>query len=282
MNRRLLEINKASLPWLLLAIGLAAPLSSARAVSVQNAGFEDPAAGLVDEVANASNASILPGWTAYHPDLSFFYGNYTPADNQEYIDPSPPVNGKILYIDVNPSNQGLDGSGNTQPVGFEQNLGTTLQAGTYDLSVAVGNPRLYTGGFNYSGFGGYGIELIAGFTEVDENFNRLTGATVLGSVTGDGSSIGEGLWQTISLSVDIGVSHSLLDQALGIRLYNLNLDLVDATGNPISALSGIGFDNVQLSLSPVPVPAAIWLFGTALLGLAGFNRRRKHAVAAVS
>ncbi len=27
-------------------------------------------------------------------------------------------------------------------------------------------------------------------------------------------------------------------------------------------------------ISPIPVPAVIWLFGTALIGLVGFNRRR--------
>jgi hypothetical protein len=29
--------------------------------------------------------------------------------------------------------------------------------------------------------------------------------------------------------------------------------------------------------SAVPVPAAIWLFGTALIGLVGFSKRRKAA-----
>ena len=29
------------------------------------------------------------------------------------------------------------------------------------------------------------------------------------------------------------------------------------------------------SVSPVPVPAAVWLFGTALVGLLGFGKRRK-------
>lgn len=35
------------------------------------------------------------------------------------------------------------------------------------------------------------------------------------------------------------------------------------------------YDNV--STPAVPVPAAIWLFGTALIGLVGFNKRRKVA-----
>ena len=31
------------------------------------------------------------------------------------------------------------------------------------------------------------------------------------------------------------------------------------------------------TLSPVPVPAAVWLFGTALIGFVGMSRRRKIA-----
>jgi hypothetical protein len=35
--------------------------------------------------------------------------------------------------------------------------------------------------------------------------------------------------------------------------------------------------NVGADLNPVPVPATIWLFGTALIGLVGFSKRRKAA-----
>ncbi len=37
----------------------------------------------------------------------------------------------------------------------------------------------------------------------------------------------------------------------------------------------LGVDRVQYGVSPVPVPAAVWLFGTALIGLFGFNGRKK-------
>ena len=33
----------------------------------------------------------------------------------------------------------------------------------------------------------------------------------------------------------------------------------------------------NLSVSPVPIPAAVWLFGTGILGLIGFSKRRKAA-----
>ena len=40
------------------------------------------------------------------------------------------------------------------------------------------------------------------------------------------------------------------------------------------------WDNVRLNGTPpgaVPIPAAVWLFGTALIGLIGFGKRRKAA-----
>jgi hypothetical protein len=36
----------------------------------------------------------------------------------------------------------------------------------------------------------------------------------------------------------------------------------------------LGTDIVRLTVSQVPVPAAAWLFGSALLGLAGIARKR--------
>jgi hypothetical protein len=35
-----------------------------------------------------------------------------------------------------------------------------------------------------------------------------------------------------------------------------------------------GLDNVQVAVSPVPVPPAVWLFGSGLLGLLGIARRK--------
>ena len=46
----------------------------------------------------------------------------------------------------------------------------------------------------------------------------------------------------------------------------------DSTGS--YTLTGEG---VPYPTSVVPVPAAVWLFGTALIGLVGFNKRRKAA-----
>ena len=39
--------------------------------------------------------------------------------------------------------------------------------------------------------------------------------------------------------------------------------------------TGIIYDN--LNFAPIPVPAAVWLFGSGLLGLVGVARRRRKA-----
>ena len=38
-----------------------------------------------------------------------------------------------------------------------------------------------------------------------------------------------------------------------------------------------GIDNIEYGVSTVPVPAAAWLFGSAILGMFGFSRRKTHA-----
>jgi len=38
--------------------------------------------------------------------------------------------------------------------------------------------------------------------------------------------------------------------------------------------------DINLDLTPVPLPAAVWLFGSAIVGLVGIGRRRKLAAAA--
>ena len=39
--------------------------------------------------------------------------------------------------------------------------------------------------------------------------------------------------------------------------------------------SGVFYDNLNFDRVVVPVPAAVWLFGSGLLGLIGIARRKK-------
>jgi hypothetical protein len=64
-----------------------------------------------------------------------------------------------------------------------------------------------------------------------------------------------------------------------------DFDQVNQAQAQLSGLFGdsIFFMNLEIdsvsidSVSAVPVPAAVWLFGTALIGLVGFSKRRKTA-----
>ncbi len=53
--------------------------------------------------------------------------------------------------------------------------------------------------------------------------------------------------------------------------------LVNTIGNVILSSTGLSFSN---GVAAVPLPAAIWLLGSGLLGLAGVARRKISAVTA--
>jgi hypothetical protein len=286
MNRRLRNIKSLSLSCLLLVAGVSAPLSFVQATDltgfISNAGFEDNTTDgrVKDETSIDPAKGPLPlGWDIYNPgDISYFFGTYVPGDGDadEYSNTSPTTD-QILYVDINSTDQGPNGP-NPRSAGFEQELGIGVEAGIYNLSVAVGNPRPtdYPNppNYDYSGFGGYGLELFARVYDKTDPASFVE-TLLLGDLTSSPPDIGEGLFGTVSFTATVESSPTLMDAILGIRLFGANNVLTDPSGNPITALSGIGFDNVTLSVSPVPVPAAVWLFGTAILGLFGFNRRRK-------
>jgi hypothetical protein len=55
-----------------------------------------------------------------------------------------------------------------------------------------------------------------------------------------------------------------------------DLDSLDCAITLVTAAEIAG-DTIPDSVPAVPVPAAVWLFGTALIGLVGFSKRRKAA-----
>jgi hypothetical protein len=60
-----------------------------------------------------------------------------------------------------------------------------------------------------------------------------------------------------------------------------NLLSVEVSGN--SGLGYVAYDNIDVTsavggVNAVPVPAAVWLFGSALIGLVGLDRRKKAQV----
>ena len=84
------------------------------------------------------------------------------------------------------------------------------------------------------------------------------------TVTAFGASLG-----LTNTDVSSNFSHNIFDDTFGLDIVDK-----DSAGN-ILTLAGRGVIDPGTGLNPVPVPAAVWLFGTALIGFVGMSRRRK-------
>jgi len=69
----------------------------------------------------------------------------------------------------------------------------------------------------------------------------------------------------VSITGDDGIGGSEMDNG-PFSGFNANFDMTSVT-----------MTNYTPTPSAVPVPAAVWLFGSGLVGLAGIARRRKQA-----
>ncbi len=72
----------------------------------------------------------------------------------------------------------------------------------------------------------------------------------------------------------------LADLAKEVELFHASPDeayaAIPVSGHiEIWPVRHINDPNIQLNTSPVPLPAAAWLFGSGLLGLMGVARRKK-------
>ena len=113
------------------------------------------------------------------------------------------------------------------------------------------------------------------FTDVATTVSNAVGSTADVDMTG--WSV---FWNSIDIPMGAGASGGVgavvcgVDCAVGDS-FSLDYLATVPTGDP----SGFGDVNYQLHLegtvAAVPVPAAVWLFGSGLLGLAGVARRRK-------
>lgn len=92
--------------------------------------------------------------------------------------------------------------------------------------------------------------------------SELLGGAPLFPVGGDPNA-----WQTASFSTTVGPDVT----------NGLTLQLNVACGADAGCVSDYFLDNISLTadVAVVPVPAAAWLFGSAMLGLAGFKRKEK-------
>ncbi|MFZ4682775.1 MAG: hypothetical protein ACOYMS_09750 [Terrimicrobiaceae bacterium] len=224
--------------WIgLITLAVVFPFAWADAtpLTVANHSFETPLVSSGTFIASDSSAPT--GWSIYGSLQSGFrfFGALNPTGTTLYSGGAPDgSNVGVVFLFTPESVEG----------GLQQTLGDTLQLSTqYTLTVDVGNIANDStpphNSFNFTGFPGYRVELLAGGTVIASDNNTLAPS--------------EGSFLTSEVTFTTGTSHALAGQALGLRLINLN-------GSGIE----VNFDNVRLDASAVPEPSSL---GLILVGL---------------
>lgn len=218
------------------AVTLISTGAQAAVVPVLNAGFED-AATVLNFPGSGSGAfsTTMTDWSIIGG--AFSAGNFAPILGSATDEPWT----SAAFIGNGFRTAWSNGGS------LEQITGATITSGlTYDLSVDVGDRKDINPNTTFDHpFGGGRIELFA-----------ATSGTLLASTELFGGP-GDGAWATFLASfISDG---SFAGEFLGIRLV----------GDGIQT----NFDNV--ALSAVPLPPALWLFLSSLIGLTAVVRRRR-------
>jgi hypothetical protein len=123
-----------------------------------------------------------------------------------------------------------------------------------------------------------------------KNLNNFggAGATPLGAGNLSTPATGDGIWGTSNGLTGNQNWYGALSTAgtFASSTGSTSQAFYGLTGNSGRAAQVYTFGNIffdangTLHISSVPIPAALWLFGSGLLGLVGLGRRRSEAVAA--
>jgi hypothetical protein len=190
------------------------------------------------------------------------------------------------------------GSGTSFPPGldaidFSDSQGGSFSAADFPGTISSPTAGGYGGGDIYSvydtdhfyGDGGAGTEVTdpgnefsliqsSGQSLVDITFEILTDYTY--TLTGEMTSTGIGrvdlLFDGIVASETDGIFSYTGYLAAGS--YNFSINALAATDIAQKATSGYSYDLQLTAVPAVPVPAAVWLFGSGLIALVGFSRRK--------
>jgi len=151
-------------------------------------------------------------------------------------------------------------------VGFSVTGDVDDAVGTFspnDFDLILGDQIFATGSFDNSSFTGIGAEAISlitvDFTVGSQGFN----------ISDD--TQGGGFPQiNFQDGVFVGINFDAVFQSFGFFRSSAALGTFDGFDDNFGSISGT-WD----ATTYVPVPAALWLFGSGLIGLAGFARRKK-------
>ena len=255
------------------AIGTTAPTSTGLYLSVWD--------------SNGNNSEVV--------NLSYTYANVTLASGN--------LNPNSATSPFAPATNPSTGTGNVLQLNFgvipgfsslftSSNLGTTDYMVTAGLSGSAGTEAAAVTSTStpvtaYNGLSG----LIANVQSEIANWNSDTTAVNQGFVTDTTGTSPESVQGGGALHSGQLISGQQFGGSVGSSLgfYNLttttlhketNSPYANANGNGFWFLSTSGdltYNIASAGTAPVPLPAAVWLLGSGLLGMAGIGRRRRNA-----
>lgn len=145
-------------------------------------------------------------------------------------------------------------------------------------SMSIGGGLTATGGSDLSSVTGIDLTSVVGGGGTDDLSN------VVFLTMGSGGAASLTSFAPVNNFVSIEgwnfdlASLSIVDQTAGLlslkgtgSLSGNNLDLTDA----VFSFSTTSMNSYSMTITAVPVPAAVWLFGSGLIGLIGAARRKK-------
>lgn len=162
-------------------------------------------------------------------------------------------------------NNGIFSVNGLDPLLVSIQAGSGFISGTADLNWAVNGT------------------VTGSYASVNATTSSLTGNTATLIITENSPCSGSGLLggTVCDLVPDyIDISQPFILTAADGLTDPLTFDLANNSSFILGQLGGAATLTMNLSnpvVSPVPVPAAVWLFGSALIGLAGVTRKRKAA-----
>jgi hypothetical protein len=201
------------------------------------------------------------------------------------------TSGNILNISSG-SFFAMDGDGNSKIAGTEKVplsqgttglvIGTTTTAGSFHVGApTAGDSGSITAPWNFFGNTGDNFLDVAVTGSTTAGLD-LSGWSVAWNTVAD-IPMGGGAWLPLNCSTIAGCSGTYTDgnahftwDGLDGGAYTLSYTGTVPIGDP-SGFGGVGYVlylEGNVTVGAVPVPAAVWLFGSGLLGLVGVARRK--------
>jgi len=218
--------------------------------------FQPPSVAPFETINTAGDGSIFLAPIVNNSDSSHIHVN---GGNGIGSNATPFIHGDVGGVFI-------DGTGTLDKFSFQSMdiLHSVLQSDSTGHPNATITVRGFLGGIN---------NMMTGVTEADgitmlyNGGSQVATATLLNGVTG---------------TFDFLAADSGFDEVDYVEFFFTDFYRLKPSSLGDTALD-FEFDNIvvgEAGVSAVPVPAAVWLFGTGLIGLSSFGKRKQKAVTA--